>query len=76
MKKLLTLFFVLYALNISAQNNASKKIISTRADALTSKIIAWRRDFHEHPELGNREVRTSGIIAKHLQSLGIEVKSV
>ena len=31
--------------------------------------------FHEHPELGNREVRTAALIAKHLQSLGIEVKT-
>ncbi|HMI60048.1 MAG TPA: amidohydrolase, partial [Puia sp.] len=36
--------------------------------------IAWRRDFHEHPELGNREVRTSKIIADHLRSLGLEVQ--
>jgi len=38
-------------------------------------VIAWRRDFHEHPELGNNEFRTASIIAKHLQSLGIEVKT-
>jgi amidohydrolase len=40
-----------------------------------ARVIAWRRDFHEHPELGNSEVRTAGIVAKHLQSLGIEVKT-
>ena len=39
------------------------------------KVIEWRRDFHEHPELGNRETRTAGIIAKYLQSLGMEVKT-
>lgn len=38
------------------------------------KCIAWRRDLHQHPELGNREVRTAKIIADHLRSLGIEVK--
>ena len=47
--------------------------ISKAADNIESKVIAWRRDIHEHPELGNHEVRTAGIIAKHLQSLGIEV---
>jgi amidohydrolase len=41
---------------------------------LEPKTIAWRRDFHQHPELGNREVRTAKIIADHLRSLGIEVK--
>ena len=45
------------------------------ADAVESKVIAWRRDFHQHPELGNSETRTAGIIAAHLKSLGIEVKT-
>jgi amidohydrolase len=40
-----------------------------------SKVIEWRRDFHEHPELSNREFRTSKIIAQHLQSLGMEVQT-
>ena len=38
------------------------------------EMTAWRRDFHEHPELGNQEVRTAGIVAAHLRSLGIEVQ--
>lgn len=40
-----------------------------------SKVIEWRRDFHANPELSNREFRTSKIIAKHLKSLGMEVKT-
>jgi amidohydrolase len=39
------------------------------------RLIAWRRDIHEHPELGNREFRTAKLVADHLQSLGIEVKT-
>ena len=39
------------------------------------KVIEWRRDFHQNPELGNREFRTAEIIAKHLKSLGIEVQT-
>ncbi len=39
------------------------------------QVIEWRRDFHQHPELGNREVRTSKIIATYLTSLGYEVKT-
>jgi amidohydrolase len=75
MKKFLLFVFTIISFSASAQTTATNASISARADALKDKIIAWRRDFHEHPELGNREVRTSGIIAKHLQSLGMEVKT-
>ena len=46
-----------------------------RAAALESKVIAWRRDLHQHPELSNREVRTAGVVARHLQALGLNVQS-
>jgi amidohydrolase len=36
-------------------------------------VVAWRRDFHQHPELGNREFRTSKVIADELRKLGYEV---
>jgi len=32
-----------------------------------------RRDFHMHPELGFREIRTGGIVARELEALGIEL---
>jgi amidohydrolase len=48
--------------------------ITAGADRLESKVIAWRRDFHQNPELGNRELRTSKIVADHLRALGIEVR--
>jgi amidohydrolase len=44
------------------------------AQLLKNQLIAWRRDFHRHPELGFKEVRTSGIVAKHLANLGLEVQ--
>jgi amidohydrolase len=37
--------------------------------------VAWRRDFHMHPELGYQEVRTAGIVADHLRNLGLEVST-
>jgi amidohydrolase len=40
-----------------------------------SKVVAWRRDIHQHPELSNREVRTAGLVAEHLRSLGLEVQT-
>jgi len=44
-------------------------------DAIMPDVVAWRRDFHEHPELGNREFRTAEIIANHLRDLGMEVQT-
>jgi amidohydrolase len=49
--------------------------IDRRASQIQSKVVAWRRDIHQNPELGNREVRTSKLVADHLRSLGIEVKT-
>lgn len=40
-----------------------------------SKVVEWRRDFHQYPELGNREFKTAEKIANHLKSLGIEVQT-
>jgi amidohydrolase len=45
------------------------------AEAVNTKVIAWRRDLHEHPELGNREVRTAGVVSDHLRALGLEVRT-
>ncbi|MDP2058926.1 MAG: amidohydrolase [Flavobacteriaceae bacterium] len=49
------------------------KKISDLSSAVESKVIEWRRDIHAHPELSNREFNTGEKIAKHLESLGIEV---
>ncbi len=43
------------------------------ATALQPQLVAWRRDFHMHPELGFQEVRTAGVVADHLRSLGLEI---
>ena len=43
--------------------------------SLEAKAIEWRRDFHRHPELANREFRTAGKVADHLRSLGLDVKT-
>jgi amidohydrolase len=39
------------------------------------KLIAWRRDIHQHPELGDREQRTAKLVAEHLRSLGLQVRT-
>jgi amidohydrolase len=58
-----------------AQNAALSTEIQSRIAAIEPKIVAWRRDIHQHPELGNREVRTAKLVADHLKSLGIEVQT-
>lgn len=49
--------------------------IDRRAAHIESRAISWRRDLHEHPELSNREFRTAKIVADHLRSLGLEVRT-
>ncbi len=49
--------------------------LQTLIESVEEKVIDWRRDIHQHPELGNREFRTSALIAEHLRSLGIEVQT-
>ena len=43
--------------------------------AVQDQLIAWRRDIHQYPELGNRETRTAKKVAAHLKSLGLEVRT-
>jgi amidohydrolase len=45
------------------------------AEALAPHLVAWRRDLHQHPELGFQEIRTAGLIAAHLKKLGLEVRT-
>jgi len=46
--------------------------IDAAAQSIEARVIAWRRDFHEHPELGNREFRTAAVVAEHLRRLGLD----
>lgn len=48
--------------------------IGAAARHVDPKVVGWRRDIHQHPELGNREFRTSKMVAAHLRALGIEVR--
>ena len=49
--------------------------IRQRATQIEARLIAWRRDIHEHPELGEQETRTAALVAAHLTALGLEVKT-
>jgi amidohydrolase len=62
----------LFSSSLLAQKSNYSDLISQKASQIEQKVIAWRHDIHQNPELGNREFRTSALVAKHLQSLGIE----
>jgi amidohydrolase len=49
--------------------------VDRRGATRDAKVVAWRRDFHEHPELGFEETRTSAAVAAHLRALGLEVRT-
>ncbi len=49
--------------------------IDRRAKEVEARVVTWRRDLHQHPELGNHETRTSALIADHLRRLGLEVRT-
>ena len=75
MKRLLSLLVLFLSCFSLVRGQADVgAVIDAAADRLEPQTIAWRRDFHQHPELSNREFRTSKIIADYLRSLGIEVK--
>ena len=71
MKLYLILPMLLWCLNSSAQKYNFEK----EYKGIEPKVIDWRRDFHQNPELSNREFNTAEKIASHLKSLGIEVQT-
>ena len=73
----LVLFSFVTSLFLSAQKKTNSDLtdkINVATSKIEPKCIAWRRDIHQNPELGNNEFRTARLIADHLRSLGIEVK--
>ncbi|HEY9422937.1 MAG TPA: amidohydrolase [Thermoanaerobaculia bacterium] len=52
-----------------------KDRIAPAVQAVEPKVIAWRRDIHQNPELSNRETRTAALVAEHLRKLGLEVRT-
>ena len=58
---------------VGVSHAASTVDLAPLVAAEQARVLAWRRDIHEHPDLSNREVRTSALVAAHLKSLGLEV---
>ena len=68
---------VLYLICIQAFSQANPKLLAKldqQAKEMETKVIEWRRHFHQNPELSNREFKTGAKISEHLKSLGLEVK--
>jgi amidohydrolase len=59
--------------SLSAQTTYEQ--IDKQATAINDKVVAWRRDLHQNPELSNREFKTAEKVAAHLKSLGLEVRT-
>ncbi len=53
----------------------SAEAVASAVEAVSPKVVAWRRDLHANPELGFAETRTAGMVAAHLRSLGLEVRT-
>ena len=58
-----------------ALDDATLAALETQIGAIQPKMVSWRRDFHQHPELSGQEARTAARVAEHLRSLGIEVRT-
>ena len=70
MKRLLVTLCLLFSFSGFAQHGLDKDIA-----AIESKVIEWRRHFHQNPELSNREFKTAEKIAEHLKSHCSHLKS-
>ena len=65
----------LLLLTLAAAPVAAAEPVSRMIDPLLPQITAWRRDLHQHPELSNREVRTSKFVAAQLKKFGLDVRT-
>jgi amidohydrolase len=73
MHRLLPLVLLLLAASAGAQDGSISA--ANLSDSVNDKVISWRRDIHQHPELSNREFHTSKLVADHLRALGLEVQT-
>ncbi len=72
-------FLFLASLSVFAFRGAAQSAMPPEYDKLVRaempQVVSWRRDFHQHPELGNREFNTAKKVEEHLKSLGLTVKT-
>ncbi len=71
----LLIFTLILQVSTASQDSPWRDEIFKRSSEIEKKMIAWRRDIHQNPELGESESRTAKLVADHLKSLGLEVKT-
>ena len=54
---------------------AQRPEVAAAAQRLQQQVIDWRRDFHQHPELSNREERTARVVAEELRKIGLQPRT-
>ncbi|MBX7124516.1 MAG: amidohydrolase [Cyclobacteriaceae bacterium] len=74
MKRLIVLLTLTSTLCYGQSDPKLLAKVYQQAQELEPKLIAWRRDFHEHPELSNREFNTGKKLAEFLRGLGLQVQ--
>ncbi|WP_369936081.1 M20 family metallopeptidase [Xanthomonas tesorieronis] len=57
---------------LACAQSAERPEVAAAASELQAKVVEWRRDFHQHPELSNREERTAAKVAERLRALGLK----
>lgn len=75
MTRTLFLLACLCTAAVGADASSLRDIVDARVPEVSDQVVEWRRDIHANPELGNREFRTAALVADHLRSLGMEVRT-
>jgi amidohydrolase len=75
MRALVVALLIVGTSSAGAQEASLEAQIRERSAALEKQLIDWRRDIHQHPELGDQEQRTSRLVAEHLKRLGLDVQT-
>lgn len=73
--RLLTSALLLALPTLAAAQAAPRPEVQAAAAPLQAKVVQWRRDFHQHPELSNREERTAATVAAQLRKLGLKPRT-
>ncbi|TVQ04429.1 MAG: amidohydrolase [Balneolaceae bacterium] len=69
---IITCLFLQAGMVNAQQHNLFSPDLQILIESVEDKVIEWRRDIHQHPELGNREFRTAALVADHLRSIGLD----
>jgi len=75
MRRILWFLLIVVSFTTTYAEGELKEQVDRSADRIESKVIEWRRHFHQFPELSNREFKTAQKVAEHLTRLGLEVKT-